>query len=68
MDMVGSELELLGFAEVAELLHTSPRQLLRWTQREDFPEPLVRLRATPVWRKRDIERWAKQRPTRRMKA
>jgi predicted DNA-binding transcriptional regulator AlpA len=51
--------ELLGLAEVAELLGRSRRQATRLTARSDFPEPIARLRATPVWRRADVERWAK---------
>jgi predicted DNA-binding transcriptional regulator AlpA len=53
--------ELVGFAEAAELLGTSTRQFLRWAKREDFPEPIARLRATPVWRRADVVRWGKKR-------
>jgi predicted DNA-binding transcriptional regulator AlpA len=53
--------ELVGFAEAAEVVGVSTRQLVRLAQRDDFPKPVVRLRATPVWRKADVERWAKSR-------
>lgn len=53
--------ELLGLAEVAELLSTTRRNAIRLTQAENFPEPIARLRATPVWERSDVERWAKQR-------
>jgi predicted DNA-binding transcriptional regulator AlpA len=58
-------LDLVGLAEVAEMLKTSTRQALRWTHRDDFPEPVARLRATPVWRRSDVEQWAKQLPIKR---
>ena len=53
--------DLVGLAEVAEMLGTSRRQAIRWTQREDFPEPVARLRATRVWKRADVDRWAKRR-------
>ena len=53
--------DLLGLAEVADLLKTSRRNAIRWTQGDDFPDPIVRLRATPVWKRADVERWAKRR-------
>ena len=56
--------ELVGLAEVAELLGKSRRQAVRWTNRPDFPEPIARLRATPVWRGADVERWAQTAPFR----
>jgi hypothetical protein len=43
------------------MLGTSRTQANRWTRRPDFPEPLVRLRATPVWLADDVKAWAKQR-------
>jgi len=52
---------LVGLAEVAAMLNTSRTQASRWTRRPDFPEPLARLRATPVWRADDVEAWAEQR-------
>ena len=53
--------DLVGLAEVAAMLNTSRTQANRWTRREDFPEPIVRLRATPVWQADDVKAWAKQR-------
>jgi predicted DNA-binding transcriptional regulator AlpA len=53
--------DLAGLAEVAEMLGTSRRHAIRWTQREDFPEPLAKLAATPVWRTDDVKAWAKKR-------
>jgi predicted DNA-binding transcriptional regulator AlpA len=54
-------LDIAGVAEVAQILGTSRTQAGRWTRREDFPEPIARLRATPVWRADDVRAWAKQR-------
>jgi predicted DNA-binding transcriptional regulator AlpA len=63
------EPDLLGLAEVAEMLDTSRRQALRWTQRPDFPEPVIRLRATPVWEAREVRRWQRERrPDKRRRA
>jgi predicted DNA-binding transcriptional regulator AlpA len=52
--------DLVGLAEVAAMLKTSRTQANRWTRRPDFPEPLARLRATPVWRADDVKAWAKE--------
>lgn len=56
--------ELVGLAEVAELMGKSVRQASRWTSDPSFPTPVARLRATPVWRKVDVEEWAKTAPLR----
>ena len=53
--------DLLGLAEVAELLGTTRRNAIRWTRSPSFPEPIARLRATPVWKRADVERWRKNR-------
>jgi predicted DNA-binding transcriptional regulator AlpA len=55
------KLNLAGLAEVAEVLQVTRRHAIRLTSEPDFPEPIARLRATPVWRRGDVERWAKSR-------
>jgi predicted DNA-binding transcriptional regulator AlpA len=58
-------LRLAGLAEVAELLGVSKRSASRYTRRSDFPEPVARLAAGPIWDADEVERWAaKQRPFR----
>jgi hypothetical protein len=51
-------LEVVGLAEIAELLDVSKDSVLNYTKRADFPEPLARLAAGPVWERRKVERWA----------
>jgi predicted DNA-binding transcriptional regulator AlpA len=51
---------LLGLAEVGETLGMSRRHAARTVTRDDFPEPVHRVRATPLWERRDVERWGKQ--------
>jgi predicted DNA-binding transcriptional regulator AlpA len=51
---------LAGVAEVAEVCGVSKRAAIRYTQRADFPEPLDRLASGPVWRRVDVEDWARQ--------
>lgn len=55
------KLDLVGVAEVALLLGTSRAQISRWALRDDFPDPVARLRMGPIWMKDDVVRWAKQR-------
>ena len=52
--------ELAGFAEVVEILGVPKRTAARYVDRDDFPEPIERLRATPVWRRVDVEEWGKE--------
>ena len=55
------KLNLAGLAEVAEVLQVTRRHAIRLTSEPNFPEPVARLRATPVWRRAEVERWAKRR-------
>ena len=52
--------DLIGRQELAELLGVTTRTVQRYTERDDFPEPVERLASGRVWRRRDIERWAKK--------
>jgi predicted DNA-binding transcriptional regulator AlpA len=56
------QLKLVGLAEVAEVLGVSKRTAARYTMRADFPEPLARLRAGPVWQEEDVLAWARSEP------
>ena len=57
--------DLLGLAETAELLGVERTRIGKWRKlgvvlpdgrRVSFPEPVLTLRATPLWRGRDIRR------------
>lgn len=52
-------LELVELREVAKMLGTTSRQMLGWTRREDFPEPIANLKAV-CWHRADIQRWAEE--------
>lgn len=52
--------DLLGFSEVMEILGVSRTSAARYTNREDFPQPAEVLARGRVWRRRDVERWAKK--------
>ena len=56
--------ELAQLAEVAEILGVSKRTAARAVDRADFPEPFDLLATGRVWRRRDVERWAKKNPPR----
>lgn len=53
--------KLAGISEIAALLSVSRQRANQLAKREDFPRPLDRLASGPVWRRSDIERWAKNR-------
>jgi len=53
------QLRLAGLAEVAEILGVSRRTAARYANRSDFPTPVARLRAGPVWLAEDVEAWVR---------
>jgi predicted DNA-binding transcriptional regulator AlpA len=53
------DIQLMGTAEVAKLLGVSRQRVNQLSHRDDFPEPVARLAAGPVWQTVDIERWAR---------
>jgi hypothetical protein len=56
--------DLLGVAELAERLGVSRQRAWTVTGRPDFPEPVARLKATPVWTagsvRRFLEAWPRK--------
>jgi predicted DNA-binding transcriptional regulator AlpA len=55
-------MDLVGAAEVAQMLNVSRQQVHRLSRREDFPDPVAVLQAGKIWRRRDVERWAATHP------
>lgn len=55
--LVPSE-RLGGTAEVAAALRCARQQIRSLRRREDFPQPVTELAATPVWDLRDIDEFA----------
>jgi predicted DNA-binding transcriptional regulator AlpA len=53
------QLRLAGLAEVAEMVGVSRRTAARYVKRSDFPKPVARLRAGPIWLTDDVEAWAR---------
>lgn len=46
--------DILGNAEVAEVLEVSKQRLQSLKQMIDFPDPVKVLASTPIWRRSDI--------------
>jgi predicted DNA-binding transcriptional regulator AlpA len=57
--------EVVGIAEIAEILGVGRPRAHRLVRRADFPEPLSRLRAGTVWLKTDVEQWVRDHADRR---
>lgn len=51
--------ELVGIAEIVELLGVSRQRVHLLVDREDFPKPEAELKAGRVWKRADIEKWAR---------
>lgn len=54
-------MRLAGVREVAELLGVSRQRVSQLAEKPDFPKPLDRIAAGPVWRLADVKAWAKGR-------
>ncbi len=50
--------DLVGIAEIGAMLGVSRQRASQIQVRYDFPTPLARLKAGPVWRRHDIAVWA----------
>lgn len=55
-----SAVELVGVAEVATMLGLTRQRVNQLSRQEGFPEPLAVLSAGKVWKRADIEKWAKR--------
>lgn len=58
-------MNLVGAAEIAEMLGVSRQRVTQLTGRADFPEPVARLAMGKVWRLEDVEEWNDHRTRRR---
>lgn len=53
--------DLVGVSEVAQLLGWDRRKVATYAARGAFPEPIVRVAAGPLWTRRQIEEYKRQR-------
>ena len=53
------QLDIVGTAEAASMLHVERPRIGRWIKRGIMPPTAAQLQATPVWRRKDIERMRK---------
>jgi predicted DNA-binding transcriptional regulator AlpA len=56
-------LKLAGIREIADLLGVSRQRANQIAAKKDFPAPLDRIAAGPVWRDADVRAWARRRAT-----
>jgi predicted DNA-binding transcriptional regulator AlpA len=52
--------ELMGTAEIAEMLGVSRQRVHQLTRRPGFPEPVAVLSAGSIWERSKIEAWAER--------
>jgi predicted DNA-binding transcriptional regulator AlpA len=52
--------DLVGLAEIAELLSVARNTAWRWSQRADFPTPAIEFAMGKAWERREVVAWAKQ--------
>ncbi len=52
--------ELASLFEISRMLGVTKRTVQRYAERPDFPEPIDRLAAGRVWRRADVEAWARE--------
>jgi hypothetical protein len=57
----GTVPDCVGLGEAATILGVSKQRVHQLAQRSDFPTPIFRLRATPVWRKAEISDFKRSR-------
>jgi len=53
--------EIVGHYEAAEILGWQKQQVTVYMQRGKFPEPLQKLKSTPIWLKEDIQKFKESR-------
>jgi predicted DNA-binding transcriptional regulator AlpA len=58
-DKQATKPEYLGLKEVADLLGISKQCLSNRVARKRFAKPSFKLSATPVWKRKDIEKYLK---------
>lgn len=57
--MTEPTVDLAGLTEIGEMLGVSKQRAAQLTQRPDFPPPVSVLAAGRIWRRDDVEKWAK---------
>ena len=54
-------MRLAGIREVAEIAGVSPQRANQLAAKKDFPKPLDRIAAGPVWDRSEVVEWVKKR-------
>jgi predicted DNA-binding transcriptional regulator AlpA len=51
--------QLMGAREIELMLGVSRQRVQQLVKHRDFPRPMDRLAMGAVWRRRDVEKWAR---------
>lgn len=54
-------MKLAGIREIAEFLGVSRQRVNQLAEKDDFPKPLGRIAAGPVWDEAVVLKWVKER-------
>jgi predicted DNA-binding transcriptional regulator AlpA len=54
-------MKLAGIREIAEIAGVSPQRANQLAAKPDFPKPLDRIAAGPVWDRAEVRAWVKKR-------
>ncbi len=52
--------ELVGTAEIAAMIGVTQQRVHQLKRQPDFPEPLAVLTGITIWRRADVEEWARR--------
>ena len=62
--VAGMSPDFVGFRELPKVLGVSRATAARYANRPGFPKPVEELASGRVWRRKEVERWAKKNPPR----
>ena len=49
----------MGVTEIASMLGVSKQRVIQLSQRESFPVPVATLASGRIWKRKDVEAWAR---------
>jgi prophage regulatory protein len=52
--------QLVNLSDIGRLLSVSRQRAAQLAKRDDFPDPIGAMGRGKVWRRRDVERWARK--------
>lgn len=52
--------DLVGTAEIADMLGVTNQRVHQLSETDDFPEPVAVLAAGRIWKRADVEAWARR--------